>query len=164
MKYCNCCKQTLELSSFSKDKTKPDNLKIYCRSCSNAKKKAWSIKNKEKVQAYDKEWQASNKHKKNANYKKWQQTNKEEVNTYNSYRRALKYNATPAWANQEKIKAFYTVAKFFTDLSGGYVQHHVDHIVPLRGKNVCGLHVENNLQVLMAQDNLKKGNKHNGTI
>jgi hypothetical protein len=38
------------------------------------------------------------------------------------------------------------------------IKHHIDHVVPLRGKNVCGLHVWNNLAVIPMTDNLKKGN------
>ena len=61
---------------------------------------------------------------------------------------------TPAWADLEKIKAFYRLAAAFTKL---YVPHHVDHIIPLNGKIVSGLHTEDNLQVIPASDNLLKG-------
>ena len=39
---------------------------------------------------------------------------------------------------------------------------HVDHIIPLKGKNVCGLHVENNLRIIDGLSNMKKGNKLEG--
>lgn len=66
-------------------------------------------------------------------------------------RRALKLRATPAWANEEKIK------KIYAECPKG---HHVDHIVPLQGRKVCGLHVEDNLQYLPAAENIRKSNKH----
>lgn len=65
--------------------------------------------------------------------------------------RSSKLKATPNWADLEKI------SKFYFNCPEGY---HVDHIVPLQGSLVCGLHVLNNLQYLTALDNLKKHNKH----
>ena len=65
-------------------------------------------------------------------------------------RKASKLKATPKFANLNKIKEIYK------NCPKGY---HVDHIVPLQGKNVCGLHVEWNLQYLTPSENSTKSNK-----
>lgn len=64
--------------------------------------------------------------------------------------------ATPEWADLRAIATIYAAAKEMTAAIG--VEHHVDHIVPLRGLHVCGLHVEYNLQVIPALDNVRKRN------
>jgi hypothetical protein len=69
---------------------------------------------------------------------------------YSAERRARKVSATPDWADKEKIKEIYR------NCPEGY---QVDHIIPLKGEKVCGLHVENNLQYLTESDNIKKSNK-----
>lgn len=69
-------------------------------------------------------------------------------------RRARKLNATPAWADETKIAAVYSLARDLTAETG--IQHHVDHIVPLGGRNVCGLHVHYNLQAIPAVENHRK--------
>lgn len=66
--------------------------------------------------------------------------------------------ATPAWADLKKIGAMYERAKSKTEATGKpYV---VDHIIPLRGELVCGLHVHNNLRVVLESTNQKKGNTY----
>jgi hypothetical protein len=72
-------------------------------------------------------------------------------------RRADVVQRTPSWANHEAIKAVYAECARLTVVTG--TQHHVDHIVPLRGLTVSGLHVENNLQILPSFENLSKGRK-----
>lgn len=64
--------------------------------------------------------------------------------------------ATPPWADLEAIAEFYDCRETVSAETG--ILHHVDHIVPLRGKNVCGLHVPWNLQVIPAVVNLEKSN------
>ena len=84
--------------------------------------------------------------------KKHKQTDKGKVSSRVSAakRRATKLQRTPTWADLEKIKDFYKLCP------PGY---HVDHIIPLQGKLVSGLHVLANLQYLTAAENLSKGNK-----
>ena len=72
-------------------------------------------------------------------------------------RRATKLKATPDWSEKELIKVVYSKAKWLESLTG--LKYHVDHIVPLQGENVCGLHVWHNLQILEKSINLSKCNK-----
>ena len=73
---------------------------------------------------------------------------------YDKIRELKKKQRVPTWANYRKIEEFYS------QRPEGF---HVDHIIPLNGKNVCGLHVEYNLQYLTPEDNTKKGNQNDGS-
>lgn len=79
-------------------------------------------------------------------------------NAYRSSRRSYLRTATPPWADKAKIRRIYELCAKITLETG--VEHHVDHIVPLRGKKVCGLHTHENLQVLPGAHNRKKSAKH----
>lgn len=112
----------------------------------------YRVKHPEKVSAGFAAWRESRKGELNERAAQWRDANRGTVNHYKAKRRALSRLATPAWADLDKIKAIYAEAK-----ASGRV---VDHDVPLRGKSVCGLHVEHNLRLLTRQENARKYNKH----
>jgi 5-methylcytosine-specific restriction endonuclease McrA len=72
-------------------------------------------------------------------------------------RKAQKIRATPPWADMDAIRAIYEECSRITAETG--VEHHVDHIVPLRHPKVCGLHVHWNLQIITAEENVRKSNR-----
>ena len=65
--------------------------------------------------------------------------------------------ATPEWADLDAIKEFYIEAQRLTKETG--IAHEVDHIIPIRGKLVSGLHVPDNLQILTEKENQTKNAK-----
>lgn len=77
---------------------------------------------------------------------------------HSATRRLTVSNAKPEWADDYRIAEIYRMRNEISEQTG--IQHHVDHIVPLRNKLVCGLHNEFNLQVLPGAENLKKHNRH----
>lgn len=78
--------------------------------------------------------------------------NPEREKHLNSQRKRCRdINQTPKWANLSEIEYFYS------NRPEGY---HVDHIIPLKGALVSGLHVIENLQYLPKEENLSKGNKY----
>jgi hypothetical protein len=93
--------------------------------------------------------------------KKWKLENRGAVNASWTKRHVAKLNRTPKWTTKEDletIKHIYIVANQFSKSFG--TEYHVDHIIPLQGKLVSGLHVPSNLQIIPAMDNIKKGNKY----
>jgi len=160
MKYCSNCNLTKEHTEFYISKGRSDGFHIYCKSCSKQKNKEWKAKNTTQVYEYNKTWVNSNKDKISKNYKNWQINNRAKVNSYNSFRRAVELQATPSWLTESQnlhIQCKYSLAQMLSRETG--IQYHVDHIVPLKGKTVCGLHVSWNLQVIPAVENLRKSNK-----
>jgi flagellum-specific peptidoglycan hydrolase FlgJ len=116
---------------------------------------AYAEKNKVRRSEYHREWYAKNLEDKRAKNRQWSKKNPARHLAICAARRASELRAMPAWADQKAIDAIYEEAQRISRETG--VVHHVDHIVPLRGKTVCGLHVETNLQIITAYKNLSKG-------
>jgi len=131
----------------------------------------WRVRNPDKVRESDKRfrenhpdrraatrvaWAKRNPDKIRAIQSRWNEKNPGKVTAKDAKRRASELNATPTWADMERIQQFYEDAKFWSQYGE---ELHVDHIIPLQGKTVCGLHVHNNLQLLPASVNLSKGNR-----
>lgn len=67
-------------------------------------------------------------------------------------------NATPNWCDKDELLAIHNKRK---EMSNGDIKYHVDHVIPLRGKLVSGLNVPDNLRIIPAKENVKKGNRFN---
>ncbi len=179
MKYCPQCRVGKPKAEFYRNKARPDGLSSQCRCCCRLNtKQAWASdpeKSRERMAKYRKAflernpgyeagrlshkraYRAANKGAVSAYFSAYRAGNKPKGAASRARRRAAELKATPKWAHQRYISMFYEIAKAEAKRIGQHV--HVDHIVPLRSKTVCGLHCEHNLQLLTAAENLSKGNR-----
>ena len=159
MKQCRKCSDKKELGEFHRDKTRADGYRSICKICVGAYMQNQHISNREKNIARAAKWAEENRDKHNAKCNKWAKNNPNKVNARTARRYASKTQATPKWVTAEDtwlITEVYALAKVRTDMLK--VKWEVDHIVPLRGRNVSGLHVLWNLQVIPAKTNRVKSN------
>jgi hypothetical protein len=115
-----------------------------------AQRKANYDANEERYKQQAKEWRDANHAQVRENERAWKRANHGLVIAAAMLRKKHVKQRTPVWADLKAIFAFYAARP---------PGHHVDHIVPLRGKNVSGLHIETNLQYLPSTENLRKRNK-----
>ena len=123
--------------------------------------KLYRTENREKRASFQREYYKENKFELLDYRAIWKKVNPDKVNAIGAKRRASQLSATPSWLTDKhhtQIADMYWLAKDLETISGE--SYHVDHIVPLQGKNVCGLHVPWNLQVLPATENIRKNNKY----
>ena len=123
-----------------------DESRDYQREYYQNNKENWPKRTTEQNQEY----YANNKSKENNRCNSWKKNNRGLCTANTAAYRAVKLQRTPSWAD---LKA---ISKFYEDCPKGY---EVDHIIPLQGRNVSGLHVLGNLQYLTKSDNCKKSNK-----
>jgi 5-methylcytosine-specific restriction endonuclease McrA len=168
MKTCNRCGEEKDLSGYYKRKASKDGHYHTCKSCAKAQTAKQREADPDKNRADLKKW-----YKKNASYAKekarlWHHNNKEKRAAYvranasaaaarTAKRRAIFKHGCSQMPDSERaeVEYLYWLARDLTAVSGE--QYHVDHIKPL---SKGGEHRLDNLQILHAEDNLKKGAKH----
>ena len=135
--------------NFHKNKTSKDGLQGTCKICKKIVNDNWNpiVNHKANITGLRKLWNS-------------QRDLSKYTESYARLRFRYKQNS-PNWLTKDhkkKIKEFYDLRNKLNKDTG--ILHHVDHIVPIQGKLVSGLHVPWNLQVITAEENLRKKNKY----
>lgn len=121
----------------------------------------WELANPEKAAAKKEKWREENRDKHNAINREWNKANKPKKAALESKRRAALLQRTPKWLTEDDlwiIEQAFELAALRTKMLG--FPWHVDHIIPLQGRKVSGLHVPTNIQVIPGTENVKKHNKY----
>ena len=171
MKTCKKCQQAKSLLNFSKNERYADGYVNWCKECHRKTNQVWYKQNKKRNKQRAIKWAKANPDAvKNAQkryndkhrgrlaekFSVWQKANRPKRNAVNARRKAALLCAIPAWADQNAITKIYAEAMRQQEETG--IRMHVDHIVPLQSKIICGLHVESNLQILNGAENESKRN------
>lgn len=162
MRECNFCKKTKPLDSFVKHKECKGGRTNKCKDCLNKYQKEYYKKNRTKILKTQKDSVAKRRSegkdvnkpareyaKRNPHYKRY----------YASQRQSHVKKATPDWLtddHKQSLKDIHLLRMKLESIFG--LKYHVDHIIPLRGENICGLNVPWNLQILEASLNMAKRN------
>jgi hypothetical protein len=158
---CKVCYNSRVLKFFKDD---PDKYEA-----KNKREAKWKKDNPDKVKINNKRYDNAHKEVILESSKLYRENNKEAISIRNKKyadenphkcaekrirRRMSELRCTPEWSESDKIKEVYKKSKWLESITG--LKYHVDHIVPLQGVNVCGLHVWANLQILEASLNCSK--------
>jgi hypothetical protein len=132
-----------------------------CKECHKDACKANARANPDRVAAANKKFYSANKEDYARRASEARKQRPQMFNEINARYRSRKKRSMPSWLTEEQkeqIVSVYAHARDCELVSGE--SYHVDHIVPLQGKDICGLHVPWNLQVLPADVNISKSNKY----
>jgi hypothetical protein len=178
VKLCQHCNQVKPFEAFYASSTHKSGYASWCIVCEKKRNRIKNQGNKERRLATAKSWRDNNKEKSNAAIAAWREANAEryaqyfveyrennraKVNAKWMKRYTAKKNRTPNWLTAEQFKQIeteYALAEWCSKVMGE--PYHVDHIVPLQGETVSGLHVPWNLQVITAKENRSKSNALKG--
>lgn len=151
MRKCKICGlkavNVAELSAFVPHRKAKFGYENKCKSCKSIEYLKWRTCNI----GYRSAYHLKNKEKENNNSLVWLKKNPSKALAITRKYQAAKFSHIPPWYDANKVESIYAEAR-----NKGL---QVDHIVPLQGKNVCGLHVQNNLQCIPSWENKSKSNK-----
>lgn len=178
MKKCTKCKSEKNLDEYNVSPRNRGGFSTWCKQCTrdnsrkhyeanksdyNKKNIEWVRNNHEKalihsrkyaakaeVKEYRKQWAQENRGRVLAAHRRWVER---------AGRSSQMRDRRVQWADSNMIETFYRAAKAM-DFFNPCESHEVDHVIPLRGKTVSGLHVQNNLQILTKSENASKGNRY----
>jgi len=171
-KVCRRCNVEKCADQFRANDRYKDGLSSWCAQCHRERNSEWAKENRARLTEKARLWREENrealseinirsKNKHRERYAKqhaeWAKRNRDKRNATCAKRKAAKLRATPAWADMNAIKRIYSRCARISEDTG--IPHHIDHIVPLQNKRVCGLHCESNLRIITATENVRKKNR-----
>lgn len=157
-KLCTKCKRQKPISEFNKRADNKHLFRSHCIQCVTDKYVETRV-----LKGRFKYTPEEAKQKRRESSRKWRQSHKAEWAAFQANRRAKKFQATPQWLTETQhrdIFRFYEFARWLTEQFNEQLD--VDHIIPLNGVTVCGLHVPWNLQIMSHSINVGKGNNIDG--
>jgi len=161
---CSKCNVMKLASDFYVDQSKKSGFKSSCKSCQPKKVTNYPPKNLEKYKESRAEYYAKNSEKIKARIaaNRIKNLDKDREKSARKYAEKLQRTIPLNQIQKSAIKNIYSFADWVSKKTGE--RHHVDHIVPLKGKNMSGLHVPWNLRVISQKENLMKKNKVDDSI
>ena len=133
---------------------------VECLTCRADFLIVWRKNNPDKVKQHNDTQYINHTQKIKDGVKKWGKDNPVKILAHTRRQQTKRLMRCPKWLTSDEhwiIEQAYELAALRTKMFG--FSWHVDHILPLQGKTVSGLHVPTNLQVIPAVDNVRKGNR-----
>lgn len=154
MKLCYACKLVQPVINFHKNKSKKLGIADDCKPCARARANTWASQNRERSRLKAAAWYGANRERATETVKRYRNAHPEKKQFWERKRLAALTLATPSWLSEGERRIIdWAYAACPADKA-------VDHIVPIQGKEVCGLNVPWNLQYLTSKENARKSNQY----